>query len=143
LAQASRLKGRILIFIPWAPRPVRLSFRNALRDYGPTVVDCGHHRSLEALRARDEDAETVMERIGGDPRFVRRADVLAASDHGRLDAFAAMVGNAFILWLSVHGWRISRLQRNFMARADTEHGFTLMFVGFRMAGTFRVHTAIE
>ena len=52
---------------------------NKLRDHGSTVVACEHHRSLEALRARDEDAETVMERIGGDPRFVRRADTFAAT----------------------------------------------------------------
>ena len=36
-----------------------------------------------------------MEGIGGDPRFARRADVLAARDDGCLDALATVAGDAF------------------------------------------------
>jgi hypothetical protein len=43
------------------------------------------------LRSRDEDAHTALERIGCDPRFVRRGNVLAASENGRLDARARVM----------------------------------------------------
>ncbi len=44
---------------------------------------------IRAVRARDEHAKTALERIGGDPSFVRSFGVLAARDDSRFDALAA------------------------------------------------------
>ena len=45
------------------------------------------------MRTRDEHAEPAIERIGGDPRFMRACGVSAARDHGRLDPLAAVTGD--------------------------------------------------
>ena len=46
------------------------------------------------MRARNEEAESAIERVGGDPRFMGATRVPAARDHGGLDALAAVTGNA-------------------------------------------------
>jgi hypothetical protein len=45
--------------------------------------------------ARDEDAESAIERVSGDPRFMWASGVSAASDHGSFDALASITGNTF------------------------------------------------
>jgi hypothetical protein len=45
-------------------------------------------------RPRNEDPVSAIERVGGDPCFVRAARVPATSDDGRLDALAAGTGDA-------------------------------------------------
>ena len=46
------------------------------------------------MRPGDEDAATALERIGGNPRFMRTRSVPAAGYHGRLNALTAGTGNA-------------------------------------------------
>ena len=70
-------------------------FANALRDHCRIVVESKYHRPLESLWAGDEDAEAALERIRGDPRFVRATRLPAAADHGPLDAITTTTGNAF------------------------------------------------
>ena len=54
------------------------------------------------MRAGDEDAKSAVERVCGDPRFVRSARVSAASDHGRLDEFTTAYGYP-LMWKTVSG----------------------------------------
>jgi hypothetical protein len=63
--------------------------RTPLRDHRRIVVDGKRHRALESMCPRDEDPETAIERVGGNPRFMRTYSVPAASDDGRLNALAA------------------------------------------------------
>jgi hypothetical protein len=59
-------------------------------DYDRVVVDGEHYAALEAVRAGNQQTESALERVGSNPSFVRHADVFAAGDDGRLDAFSAM-----------------------------------------------------
>ena len=63
------------------------------RDHGRIVVGGERHGALESMRPSDEDAEPAIERVGGNPRFMRTRRVPAAGDHGRLNAFTAGAGN--------------------------------------------------
>jgi hypothetical protein len=49
---------------------------------------------VEAVRAGYQQP-AALEGVGGNPWVVRRADVLAAGDDARLDAFSAMPRDAF------------------------------------------------
>jgi len=71
----------------------RLSY--AFRDHRRVVVESKHHDALESLWACDEDAEATLERVGGNPRFVRAAGIPAARDDGRFNALPTITGNAF------------------------------------------------
>jgi hypothetical protein len=42
-----------------------------------------------------EHSEQTIERVSGDPRFVRSLGVLAAGDDSNLDALATMASDAF------------------------------------------------
>jgi hypothetical protein len=64
-------------------------------DHARFIVDRERHGALESMRARDEDAESAIERVGGDPCFMRAPRMLAACDDGCLDALAAAAGYAF------------------------------------------------
>src|ERR1039457_1821880 len=66
---------------------------HTLRDHSRIVVDGERRRALKSMRSRYEDAKPALERISGNPRFVRPHGVPAASDHGRLNAFTAGAGN--------------------------------------------------
>src|SRR5258708_29101756 len=68
---------------------------NALRDFGRIVVDSEDHGPLESLWARDEDTEATLERIGGDPRFMRAARMPTTRDHGRLNPLTTITRDAF------------------------------------------------
>jgi hypothetical protein len=50
---------------------------------------------LESVWAGDEDAEAPLERVRGDPRFVRAAGLLAAADYCRLNALTTITRDAF------------------------------------------------
>jgi hypothetical protein len=45
------------------------------------------------MPTRDEDTKPAIERVSGDPRFMRATRVPAASDHGGLNALTASAGN--------------------------------------------------
>src|ERR1017187_6555640 len=60
-----------------------------LRDHGRIVVDRKRRRALKSMRSRYEDAKPALERVSGNPRFVRPHGGPAASDHGRLNALTA------------------------------------------------------
>jgi hypothetical protein len=68
---------------------------HALGDRSGFVVDPKRHRPLEPVGPRDEHLEPAPERVGGDPRFVRRANVLPARDDGSFDALVPVAGDAF------------------------------------------------
>jgi hypothetical protein len=85
----------------WPRRSARPVRARPARRFAPFVpgdawarVPAGS-RSRARVASRDENLETAMARIDGDPHFVRRADVLAATDNDCLNAFAAVAGNAF------------------------------------------------
>ena len=66
-----------------------------LRDHGGIIVNCEGHGTLKSVWPGDKDAETAIEWVGGDPRFMRTTRMPAASDNCRLDALAAVTGNTF------------------------------------------------
>src|ERR1035437_5222609 len=68
---------------------------HALRDDGRIVVDGERHGTLEPMRPGDEAPVPAIERLGGDPCFVRAARVPATSDDGCLDALATGTGYTF------------------------------------------------
>jgi hypothetical protein len=47
------------------------------------------------VRAGNKDAHAAFERVGRDPCFVRRGNILSARDDSHLDALAPMAGHAF------------------------------------------------
>ena len=67
---------------------------HAIRDHDWIVVFLESHGALEAVGVGNQHLESALERVGRDPRFVRAGDALPARDDGRLDALAAMAGNA-------------------------------------------------
>ena len=62
--------------------------------HGRIVVARKRRRALESGRSRYADAKPSLERVSGNPRFVRPHGVPAASDHGRLNALTASGGKA-------------------------------------------------
>jgi hypothetical protein len=71
-----------------APLPLH-RLPHVLRDHGRIVVNRERDGALKSMRPRDEDSKPAIERIGGNPRFVRSRRVSAACDHGCLNALAA------------------------------------------------------
>ena len=69
-------------------------FSHPLRDDNRIIIEREGHRPLEPVRPRDENLHTALEHVGRDPGLVRAEGVLTASDHRRLDALAAMAGDA-------------------------------------------------
>jgi hypothetical protein len=65
-----------------------------LCDNSRIVVDGERRGALKSMRSRYEDAKPALERVSGNPRFVRASRVPAASDHGRLNALTAGARNA-------------------------------------------------
>jgi hypothetical protein len=63
---------------------------NPFRDHDRVVIYREYHNPLEAARARDENAESALERVARDPGFVGGADVFAAGNDGSFDTLAPM-----------------------------------------------------
>ena len=80
--------------LPNPLRPSKVSRTRSAITAG-IVIERKHHRALESLRTRDQNAEAALERIGIDPRFMRAAGLPPARDDGGLDAFTTIAGNAF------------------------------------------------
>lgn len=68
---------------------------NTICDHSRVVIDRERDRAFEAVRSGDEQPEPALERVCANPCFVTRADVFAAGDDGRLDAFSAMPRDTF------------------------------------------------
>jgi hypothetical protein len=66
----------------------------ALGNHRRIFIEGKRHRPLQTMWLRDENLHAAPERIGGDERLMRAPDVLPASDDRRLDALAAMRGDA-------------------------------------------------
>jgi hypothetical protein len=54
------------------------------------IVDSKYHGALEALWACNLHTELTIERVGGDPRFMRAARMPTSGDHGRLNALTTV-----------------------------------------------------
>jgi hypothetical protein len=63
---------------------------NPFRDDDRIIIYREDHSPLEPVRARDENSESALERVGRDPGFVRRRDVFPARDDSSFDALAPM-----------------------------------------------------
>ena len=99
-----RQRGSVLIEFTFEPEllgrsiPGNLTVQSYLYLYAELEqpVRAGErHSALEPMWSSDEDAHAALQRVGRDPRFVRRADVLSAHDDGGLDALTSVAGDAF------------------------------------------------
>lgn len=73
--------------------PCSISPASRARDHGCIVVHRKGHGAFKSMRPHDEDAESAIERVGGDPRFVRAARVFATRNHGSFDGLAVVCGD--------------------------------------------------
>src|ERR1017187_5464963 len=80
-----------LAMASWIP----VSMMSSVSDISPSSPRSAAGSGLNVRVEEVAHAETAIERIGGNPRFMRATRVPAASDHGRLDALTASAGNAF------------------------------------------------
>jgi hypothetical protein len=79
------------------PRSILHRLPHPVRDHGRIIIERERQSPLEPVRPGDEQLHPSPERIGRDPRLVRAGGVPAACNDRRLDALAAMTGDALDL----------------------------------------------